>query len=102
MDHMDDCTPIRLVVSPDGYATFDSTSTGPHVRGNTNAPIAITNSAIIYCLRGLVTSPIPLNKGFLAPIKVVAPKGTLLNPGTGLAVVGGQGADLPARHGRHP
>ncbi|PNY21844.1 Uncharacterized protein TCAP_07216 [Tolypocladium capitatum] len=90
-DYMDDGTPISLTVSisPDGAATFDFTGTGPQVLGNTNAPVAITHSAIIYCLRSLVSSSIPLNQGCLAPIDIVIPHGTILNPGAGLAVVGG-------------
>ncbi|TFB01256.1 hypothetical protein CCMA1212_006848 [Trichoderma ghanense] len=90
-EYMDDGTPIALSISisPDGSAVFDFTGTGPHVLGNTNAPIAITHSAIIYCLRCLVSSSIPLNQGCLTPIEIVIPEGTLLNPGDGLAVVGG-------------
>ncbi|KAK2592057.1 hypothetical protein QQS21_010257 [Conoideocrella luteorostrata] len=92
VDYMDDGTPISLTItiSPaDGSATFDFTGTGPHVLGNTNAPKAITHSAIIYCLRSLVSSSIPLNQGCLAPINIIIPDDSLLNPGAGLAVVGG-------------
>lgn len=91
VDHMDDGTPIKLAISieKDGSATFDFTGTGTHVLGNTNAPIAITHSAIIYCLRSLISSSIPLNQGCLNPINIVVPEGTILNPGAGLAVVGG-------------
>ncbi|OLN97952.1 Uncharacterized protein C11D3.15-like protein 1 [Colletotrichum chlorophyti] len=91
VDYMDDGTPIslKITISPDGSATFDFTGTGPQVLGNTNAPIAITHSAIIYCLRGLISSQIPLNQGCLAPINIVIPEGSILNPGAGLAVVGG-------------
>lgn len=91
VDFMDDGTPIKLTVSvrPDGSATFDFTGTGPHVLGNTNAPIAITNSAIIYCLRSLVASAIPLNQGCLNPIDIVVPENSILSPGKGLGVVGG-------------
>ncbi|TDZ36774.1 Uncharacterized protein C8035_v008756 [Colletotrichum spinosum] len=91
VDYMDDGTPIslKITISPDGSATFDFSGTGPHVLGNTNAPIAITHSAIIYCLRGLISSQIPLNQGCLAPIDIVIPEGSILNPGAGLAVVGG-------------
>jgi 5-oxoprolinase (ATP-hydrolysing) len=91
VDYMDDGTPIALTVSikDDGSATFDFTGTGPQVLGNTNAPLAITHSAIIYCLRALVASSIPLNQGCLAPIDIVVPEKTILNPAAGLAVVGG-------------
>jgi 5-oxoprolinase (ATP-hydrolysing) len=90
-DYMDDGTPItlKITISPSGSATFDFTGTGPHVLGNTNAPKAITHSAIIYCLRSLVKSSIPLNQGCLAPINIIIPEDSILNPGAGLAVVGG-------------
>lgn len=91
VDYMDDGTPIKLTINvrPDGSATFDFTGTGPQVLGNTNAPIAITNSAIIYCLRSLVASAIPLNQGCLNPIDIVVPDNSILSPAKGLGVVGG-------------
>lgn len=91
VDHMDDGTPIKLSISirEDGSATFDFTGTGPQVLGNTNAPIAITHSAIIYCLRSLVASTIPLNQGCLNPIDIVVPDNSILTPAKGLGVVGG-------------
>lgn len=91
VDYMDDGTPIRLKITirMDGTAIFDFTGTGLHVLGNTNAPIAITNSAILYSLRGMISSAIPLNQGCLEPIEIIIPKDSLLNPGSGLAVVGG-------------
>lgn len=91
VDYMDDGTPIRLAIRihDDGSATFDFTGTGPQVLGNTNAPIAITHSAIIYCLRSLIASSIPLNQGCLNPIDIVVPDDTILTPAKGLGVVGG-------------
>jgi 5-oxoprolinase (ATP-hydrolysing) len=91
-DFMDDGTPIRLRVSIDaasGQAVFDFAGTGPEVYGNTNAPEAITYSAIIYSLRCLLDSDIPLNQGCLAPVTVRIPPGSLLSPTDGCAVVGG-------------
>ncbi|PFH62599.1 hypothetical protein XA68_12851 [Ophiocordyceps unilateralis] len=91
-DHMDDGSPIRLRVridKRDGSAEFDFDGTGPEVYGNTNAPAAITYSAIIYCLRCLVSEDIPLNQGCLKPIAVRIPDGSMLSPSPGAAVVGG-------------
>ena len=42
-------------------ACFDFTGTDPEMFGNCNAPRSITSSAIIYCLRALVNTDIPLN-----------------------------------------
>ncbi len=43
--------------------------------GNTNAPPAVSQSAIIYALRCMVTRDIPLNHGCMAPITVRIPPG---------------------------
>lgn len=85
--------------------------------GNCNAPRAITLSALIYCLRCIVGRDVPLNQvtlifshpfldyslneehttvsllnvqqGCLKPVKVIIPKGSLLDPSEEAAVVGG-------------
>ncbi|KAI0024177.1 Hydantoinase B/oxoprolinase-domain-containing protein [Xylariomycetidae sp. FL0641] len=92
VDYMDDGTPIALRIAIDaekGEAIFDFEGTGPEVYGNVNAPEAITFSAIIYCLRCLISEDIPLNQGCLKPIHVRIPPKSLLSPSTGAAVVGG-------------
>jgi len=43
-------------------ALFDFEGTGPEVYGSCNAPPAVTYSAIIYSLRCMVRSEIPLNQ----------------------------------------
>lgn len=91
-DLMDDGTVIKLSVSLDienQEYVFDFEGTSPQVYGNLNAPEAITNSAILYCLRCLVNEDIPLNQGCLKPITVKIPKGSILSPINGIAVVGG-------------
>ena len=91
-EFMDDGSPIALTVTIDedhGTAVFDFTGTGHQVYGNCNAPRAITLSAIIYCLRAMVGFDIPLNQGCLAPIKIIVPENTILNPSEDAAVVGG-------------
>ncbi|KAK5306716.1 hypothetical protein LTR99_002408 [Exophiala xenobiotica] len=92
VDYMDDGTPIRLKIQIDndtGSAVFDFEGTGPEVYGNTNAPVAITHSAIIYCLRCMINSDVPLNQGCLAPITIKIPPRSLLSPSRTAAVVGG-------------
>ncbi|KAM6125760.1 LOW QUALITY PROTEIN: 5-oxoprolinase [Pterocles gutturalis] len=91
-DFMDDGTPIRLRVQVDpheGSAVFDFSGTGPEVFGNCNAPRAVTLSALIYCLRCMVGEDIPLNQGCLAPVRVLIPPGSILDPSPEAAVVGG-------------
>ena len=82
-DKLDDQTPIRLKIlinneevcnvhmhmcnillchSSKGTAVFDFSGTGPEVKGNCNAPRAVTLSALIYCLRCMVGHDVPLNQ----------------------------------------
>lgn len=61
---MDDGSVIKLALTidrTDGSAVFDFSGTDPEMYGNCNAPRSIASSAIIYCLRCLVNSDIPLN-----------------------------------------
>ena len=63
-DLMDDGSTIKLKLTIDrnkGTAIFDFTGTDPEMYGNCNAPRSILSSAIIYCLRCLVNTEIPLN-----------------------------------------
>ena len=92
VDYMDDGSPIKLKISIDagkGEAVFDFEGTGPEVYGNTNAPEAVTYSAIIYCLRCLISEDIPLNQGCLKPVDVRIPPKSFLSPSDKAAVVGG-------------
>eukprot|EP00347_Sterkiella_histriomuscorum_P006120 403353992 len=92
IDYMDDGSMILLNLTIDrikGEALFDFTGTDPETYGNCNAPRAIASSAIIYCLRCLVNSDIPLNQGCLNPINIILPENSLLNPSSKAAVVGG-------------
>lgn len=92
VDYMDDGTPIALTITIDGStgsAVFDFEGTGAQVYGNTNAPTAITHSAVIYCLRSLIASNIPLNQGCLNPISFRVPEKSILAPEEQISVVGG-------------
>uniref|UniRef100_A0A0W0EUW7 Putative 5-oxoprolinase n=1 Tax=Moniliophthora roreri TaxID=221103 RepID=A0A0W0EUW7_MONRR len=71
-------------------AVFDWTGTGPQTHGNFNSPISLSYAAIIYSLRCMITSkiPMPLNQGVLDPIENIVPKGSFLNP-TGVVAISG-------------
>ncbi|KAF2087946.1 hypothetical protein K490DRAFT_65226 [Saccharata proteae CBS 121410] len=91
-DYMDDGSAIHLEITIDpktGSAVFDFTGTGRETFNCMNAPKAIAHSAIIYTLRCLINVDIPLNQGCLAPIDVIIPEGTLLNPSGYAAVCAG-------------
>ena len=57
---------------------FQGTS-GVHPN-NLNANISILHSAVLYVLRLWVESDIPLNEGLMAPVELVLPESSLLNP----------------------
>lgn len=91
-DMIDDGTVIKLRIDIDrktGDAFFDFTGTEPQVYGNLNAPRSITHSAILYCLRSMISDDIPLNQGCLLPLKINIPDSTLLSPAAEAATVGG-------------
>jgi 5-oxoprolinase (ATP-hydrolysing) len=50
---------------------------------------AAVRAAVLYVLRTLVDLPIPLNDGFLRPVEIVVPEGSMLNPRFPAAVVAG-------------
>ncbi|KAJ1502105.1 hypothetical protein HMI54_009344 [Coelomomyces lativittatus] len=90
-DQMDDGTKLVLTVtlSPQGTAHFDFKGTGVETFNNLNAPSAITSSAILYCLRCMLNTDIPLNQGCLAPLTLHIPPGCILSPSPTAAVVAG-------------
>jgi 5-oxoprolinase (ATP-hydrolysing) len=89
---LDDGSPIHLRLTIDqkeGSAVFDFSGTAREVKGNLNAPRAVTHSVILYCLRCLVKSDIPLNQGCLNKIRIVIEDGSLLAPSEHAAVAAG-------------
>jgi len=89
-DALDDGTPISVTLRVDGNRMeIDFSGTGPEVDGNLNAPRAVTVAAVIYVLRALVGSDIPLNAGCLRPVTLHIPERCVLSPGPERAVCGG-------------
>jgi 5-oxoprolinase (ATP-hydrolysing) len=70
-------------------AVVDFTGTSAQLDNNFNAPRAVTMAAVLYVFRTLVDDEIPLNAGCLAPIEVIVPEGSMLNPRPPAAVVAG-------------
>lgn len=91
VDYMDDGTPLalKIIINPeDGSARFDFSGTGPEALNNLNSPPAVMYSGIMYCLRSMISSDIPLNQGCLNPIKVECPPNSILSPSMKAATVG--------------
>lgn len=90
-DYLDDGTPMSVTISIDaetGGAVYDFSGSGPQIWGNYNCPISICHSSIIYTIRCLVDSDIPLNEGCLAPVEIRVPSGSVLNPSPAVAICG--------------
>jgi len=91
LDFLDNGAKIKLKVYIDnnGCATFDFRGSSYELLSNQNAPISVLKSAIIYSLRVMLNSDIPLNEGIIKPIKILIDKNSILNPSKDAAVVGG-------------
>lgn len=82
--------PIRATVRITGdRAAVDFSECPPQVRGNLNATLAITVSAVLYVFRLLLPEEIPGNAGTLRPLDVKAPKGSIVNAMPPAAVAAG-------------
>ena len=89
---MDEGSCIALTITIDtkvGSACFDFTGTSNELPNNLNTPRAVTLSAILYCLRCLIDSDIPLNQGCMEPVEVIIPADSLLAPSDKAAVAAG-------------
>ncbi len=81
---------VRISIDRAGRrARIDFSGTSPQTTDNFNAPAAVTRACVLYVLRCLIADDIPLNDGCMAPVDLVIPAGSLLNPSHPAAVVAG-------------
>ncbi|HEV2759680.1 MAG TPA: hydantoinase B/oxoprolinase family protein [Acidimicrobiales bacterium] len=87
-DQMDSCGPepdqqrparivLTLTIAGD-EATFDFTGTDPQRPGNVNAVEAVTSSCVSFALRSAADPTIPANGGAMRPVRVIAPRGSIV------------------------
>lgn len=82
--------PIEAAVTIDSDEIHvDFTGTADQTEGPINAVFAVTASATYYAIRCVTDPDIPPNHGCYRPIKITAPKETIVNPNPPAAVVGG-------------
>ena len=84
--------PVRLRVAirmRGGKAEVDFTGSSPACRGGVNAVLAITTSAVFYVFRCLLAEDVPASAGLMAPIRVRAPEGSVVNAQAPAAVAAG-------------
>jgi 5-oxoprolinase (ATP-hydrolysing) len=80
---------VAVTVGSDATLDVDFTGTSPQQPTNFNAPVAVVRAAVLYVLRTLTDTPVPLNDGFLRPVTIRVPEGSMLNPRPDAAVVAG-------------
>jgi 5-oxoprolinase (ATP-hydrolysing) len=88
---LDNGSTVQVAVTVGSNATLDVdfTGTSPQQPTNFNAPVAVVRAAVLYVLRTLTDTPVPLNDGFLRPVTIRVPEGSMLNPRPDAAVVAG-------------
>ncbi|MDR3370734.1 hydantoinase B/oxoprolinase family protein [Rhodoferax sp.] len=89
---LDNGAQIQVAIRVDAAARsaeIDFTGTSGQQANNFNAPTAVCMAAVLYVFRTLVNDDIPLNAGCLKPLKVIIPKGSMLNPNPPASVVAG-------------
>jgi N-methylhydantoinase B len=87
-----DSQPVEIIVTvtiKGDEAVVDFSGSAAQVKGSVNTVYAVTLSAVLYVFRALIGLDIPANSGCLAPIKVIAPAGTVVNAQPPAAVAGG-------------
>ncbi|HKD52752.1 MAG TPA: hydantoinase B/oxoprolinase family protein [Steroidobacteraceae bacterium] len=89
---LDDGSRIAVRIGIDAgqrRACVDFTGTSLQGAHNFNAPRAVCIAAVLYVFRTLISEPIPLNEGCLAPLDIVIPPGSMLDPRPPAAVAAG-------------
>jgi N-methylhydantoinase B/oxoprolinase/acetone carboxylase alpha subunit len=84
--------PIKITVEitiKNDEALIDFSSSSSQVEGGVNANYAVTYSAVLYVFRCLVEEDIPFNTGLMRPLKIIAPRGSILNAQHPAATAGG-------------
>ncbi len=79
---------VRIELAGEG-AVFDFSATGAAARGPLNTTPFIAAAAVFYAIKALVGPEIQPNGGCYRPLSVVTRPGSVLDPGPGRPVVGG-------------
>jgi 5-oxoprolinase (ATP-hydrolysing) len=83
---------IRVAVRvnrADREAEIDFTGTSDRNAYNYNAPLAVCHAVVLYVFRTLVGAAIPLNEGCFKPLRIIAPRGTMIHAQYPSAVIAG-------------
>lgn len=81
--------PLKLTLKVESDTlTADFTGTAPQARGAINLPLSMTKATVYGSVKSIVSPDVLTNVGFIRPINVIAPPGTLVNPRFPAAVGG--------------
>jgi N-methylhydantoinase B len=82
--------PIKVAITiRNDSAVVDFSGSAPQQESSVNAVYAITLSAVNYVFRSLIGLDTPNNSGCLVPIRIIAPRGTVINAVHPAPVAGG-------------
>lgn len=70
---------VKVIVQGSGI-TVDLTGTDGQARGAVNSSYSQSLSGILHALRYYIGADVPMNEGLYAPIEVVLPLGSIVNP----------------------
>jgi N-methylhydantoinase B len=84
--------PLRLHAAIErrgAMLTVDFAGTAAQAKGPVNTNLAVTTSAVFYVVAALVGRELPANQGMMAPVRIRAPEGSIVNCRFPAAVAGG-------------
>ena len=70
---------VRVEIAGD-EVTVDFEGTAPQIDASVNCPVGMVRAACYCAIRGIVRADMPNCEGYMAPIRVLAPEGTVVNP----------------------
>ena len=80
-DKYPDPLPIKVKVTIKGDdLTIDFTGTADQIKAPINVPYPCTKAAVFFAVKALMGDDIPANEGINRAIKIIAPKGCIVNP----------------------
>ena len=81
--------PLKVTLRAQGETlSVDFSGTGPQARGAINLPLSMTQATVYGAVKSIVSPEVLTNVGFIRPIQVIAPVGSLVNPRFPAAVGG--------------
>ena len=80
-DKYPDPLPIKVKITIKGDdLTIDFTGTAEQIKATINVPYPCTKAAVFFSIKALMGDDIPANEGINRAIKIIAPKGCIVNP----------------------